>query len=334
MCVALKGINLGGWLIAERWMTPALFEGVRESGERAIGREMPEQAPGRLGKHRREFITEKDFKWIAAHGFDFVRLPVGYWLFETTESFVEGEEYVKLAFRWAEKHKLKVILDFHGLQGSQNGQDHSGQVGKVKFYKRYHTNRALATVDYLTRQYGHEPALLAIELINEPKIHWFIFRLVRYYERAYRIAQRNVAPRVKIIVSDAFKPLRLARALHRKQLGEQLVLDVHLYQLFSKFDKRLSYEDHIRKIHDEWQPLLTRLHTYVDVLVGEWSAALPGEALHQRDARQLCSYYYESQKQLFDELAWGHSYWSYKAPGNGPWDFVGYDFEAVKREQG
>lgn len=307
-------------------MTPALFEGVKENGERAIGRELSENASDRLHEHRKAFITEDDFKWIAEHGFDFVRLPVGYWLFETAESFVEGEEYVKSAFRWAQAHGLKIILDFHGLQGSQNGQDHSGQVGKVKFYKRSYTDRALATVEYLTRQYGHEPVLIAIELINEPKVRWFIFRLVSYYKRAYRIAQRNVAPGVKIIVSDAFKPLRLARALSRKRLGDQLVLDVHLYQLFSSSDKGLTYEGHLQKIEQEWRPLLHELNDYVDVLVGEWSAALPGEALHGRDARQAYEQYYTAQKILFDELTWGYSYWSYKAPGNGPWDFAGYGF--------
>lgn len=313
-------------------MTPALFDGVKEHGERAIGREVAEQASDRLRKHRNTFITEEDFKWIAENGFDFVRLPVGYWLFEKAESFIEGEDFVKSVFRWAHAHGLKVILDFHGLQGSQNGQDHSGQVGKIKFYKRRYTNRALATVDYLTREYGHEPALLAIELINEPKVRWFIFRLIRYYKRAYRIAQQNTAPGVKIIVSDAFQPLRLARALNRKQLGDQLVLDVHLYQLFSSSDKELTYEGHLHKIEQQWRPLLHELSSYVDVLVGEWSAALPADALQGRDARPAYERYYAAQEDLFNDLTWGYCYWSYKAPGNGPWDFAGYGFIGPSRK--
>ncbi len=321
--MALKGVNLGGWLIAERWMTPALFAGVQADGERAIGRELStDTAVDRLHRHRQAFITERDFRWIARHGFDFVRLPVGYWLFESAEGFVDGEEYVQRAFTWAHKHKLKVILDFHGLQGSQNGQDHSGQAGKVRFYKKRYTRRALATVEYLTRRYGHEPALLAIELINEPKVHWFIFRLIRYYVRAYRIAQENVAPSVRIIVSDAFKPLRVARALARKRLGGQLVLDVHLYQLFSESDRRLTYEGHLKKIDHEWRPLLIELNKYGDVLVGEWSAALPSEAMQGLNGARACRQYYGAQQNAFDELTWAHSYWSYKAPGNGPWDFA------------
>lgn len=316
--MALRGINLGGWLIGERWMTPQLFEGVANQGERAIGRELSPQASAeRIEKHRKTFITESDFAWIAAHGFDFVRLPVGYWLFEEAEEFISGERYVQLAFEWAQKHALKVVLDFHGLQGSQNGQDHSGETGKVRFYKRGQRARALATVDYLTQRYGYEPALLAIELINEPKVRWFIYRLVRYYAKAYAIAAANVRPDVKIIVSDAFKPIRMARALARRGLGEQLVLDVHLYQLFSSEDQELTLEQHHDKAATEWRELLDKLSTYIPVLVGEWSAALPAKV----SAPEASQAYFRIQAETFDAHTWAHSYWSYKAPGNGAWDY-------------
>lgn len=322
--MALKGINLGGWLIAERWMTPGLFEGVKGEGERAIGRELPhEEATRRIDVHRSSFITEQDFQWIAAQGFDFVRLPVGYWLFEEAESFISGEKYVQLAFQWAREHKLKVILDFHGLQGSQNGQDHSGQAGKVRFYRSRHRSRALATVEYLTRHYGREPGLLAIELINEPKAPGFLFRLVNYYIKAYKIAVANVDPGVKIIVSDAFRPMKMARALGRRRLGDQLVLDVHLYQLFSQEDQQMSLNEHMVKAKDEWTELLTCLSEYMPVLVGEWSAVLPEKV----SSAGSCEDYYRAQKRTFDACAWAHSYWSYKVPGSAIWSFRDIPFE-------
>jgi len=324
--MALRGINLGGWLIAERWMTPSLFEGVIGHGERAIARELPRDvARKRLREHRDTFITEKDFRWIARHGFDFVRLPVGYWLFYDDEGFISGEAYLRQAFAWAEKYGLKVVLDFHGLQGSQNGQDHSGQVGKVKLYRRKHMKRALETVKYLSETYGHKPTLLAFELINEPKVHWFVWRLVRYYVKAYRIAQRHVAPEVKIIVSDAFQPLRLARALSRKRLGEQLVLDVHLYQLFSAEDQALNYEQHLQKVNEEWSVLTRELSNYMPILVGEWSAVLPEPALKMRQRDTAQSEYYKVQLNVFNEHAWAHSYWSYKTPEGGPWSYRHYE---------
>lgn len=321
---ALRGINLGGWLVAERWMTPELFRDIADQGERAIGYELgQEEAARRLQEHRKRFITEKDFAWIARQGFDMVRLPVGYWLFEDDTGFVSGESYVDKAFGWADKHGLGVILDFHGLQGSQNGHDHSGQTGRVRLYRRGNRSKALQTMEYLAKKYGKEPALIAIEIINEPKVRWFLWRLLRYYDEAYRIAQQYVRSDVKIIVSDAFQPLRMARALSRRQYGDQLVLDVHLYQVFSRGDQHLSFDEHVAKVEDEWRPLLQKLHAYVPlVLVGEWSAALPLLAYGGIDGgeKAMVGGYYHCQEKLFDELAWGHCYWSYKAPGAGVWD--------------
>lgn len=322
---ALQGINLGGWLIAEQWMTPDLFRDVTRHGERALGRELGvEVAHGRLETHRKTFITEKDFAWIKHAGFDTVRLPVGYWLFEGDEGFVTGETYVDKTFRWAHRHSLGVILDFHGLPGSQNGHDHSGEVGKVRLYKKDNRRRALVMMEYLARRYGQEPALLAIEVINEPKVRWFLGRLLKYYDEAFAIVQRFVRPDVKIIVSDAFKPLRMAKALSRRDYGDQLVLDVHLYQVFSRRDQELSFDEHVDKVRHEWQPLLEKLTSYVPaVLAGEWSAALPVHAYDGLVGGEAgnAGTYYKAQKELFDELTWGHCYWSYKAPGCGVWDF-------------
>lgn len=318
MTKALRGINLGGWLVAERWMTPALFAGVEGDGEIALVRELGyETAKKRLQAHRNTFITEDDFRWIAEHGFDFVRLPVGYWLFSTTDDFIDGEMHLRRAFEWAHLHELKVVLDFHGLQGSQNGQDHSGQVGKVRFYRRGNRRQALETLEYMCRTYGGSEALLAIELINEPKARWFLWGLLRYYDRAVAIAGRHLAPTVQIIVSDAFKPHRMARALARRAYGNRLVLDVHLYRVFGKSEQELSVDEHIAAVNGEWKELLADLGKQVPVIVGEWSAALPLRADHEGRSAE----YFKAQQKVFDEGAWAHSYWSYKAPGSGAWDY-------------
>ena len=46
-----------------------------------------------------------------------VRLPIGYWAFETApgEPYISGQlPYLEKAVEWAEKHNLKVIIDLHG----------------------------------------------------------------------------------------------------------------------------------------------------------------------------------------------------------------------------
>lgn len=306
-------------------MTPELFQDVTATGERSIGRQLGEAAArARLKAHRDTFITEGDFKWIKRHGFDVVRLPVGYWLFEEASGYISGGNYVDKAFEWAQKHGLKVILDFHGLQGSQNGHDHSGEVGKVRAYWWFNRRRALHTMKYLAQTYGHEPSLVAIELINEPKLPWFMWFLLRYYDQAIAIVTRYARDDVKCIVSDAFQPLRLAKALSRRGYGDRLVLDVHLYQVFSAADTRLSFDEHVDKVEREWAELLNELYEYVPhVLVGEWSAALPAEAYTDMPGGEVENVrrYFSAQQKVFDEHAWAHCYWSYKAPGAGSWDY-------------
>jgi glucan 1,3-beta-glucosidase len=330
----LKGINLGGWLVAEKWMTPNLFRGVTGDGEIAIARELgKEEAIRRLEAHRRTFITEKDFMWIQQHGFDVVRIPVGYWLFEQTSDFVDGEVYLKQAFQWAEQYGLKVILDFHGLQGSQNGLDHSGRVGPIRMYWWWNRRKALQTLEYMCRTYGREPALIGLEVINEPADSWFLWRLMRYYDKAFTIAAQYLPLDCKIIVSDAFKPLQVAQKLRSKPYAHRIVLDIHLYQAHYLDNNPemtpLSFNDHIRVVETEWTTLLQQLSTDFEILVGEWSGGLPQPAYKNVAGGEaaVVNTYIDVQRKLFQKYAWAECYWTYKAPGMGVWNYHRLDIK-------
>lgn len=55
-----------------------------------------------------------------------MRIPIGYWAYEVAsgEPYIQGQhEYLLKAIGWAGKHGLKVIIDLHGVPGSQNGYD-------------------------------------------------------------------------------------------------------------------------------------------------------------------------------------------------------------------
>ena len=70
----IKGVNLGNWLVLEKWMSPALFEGTEAQDEyylpRWLSREVYE---ARIRIHRSEYITERDFAAIRAMGMEAVR---------------------------------------------------------------------------------------------------------------------------------------------------------------------------------------------------------------------------------------------------------------------
>jgi aryl-phospho-beta-D-glucosidase BglC (GH1 family) len=57
-------------------------------------------------------------------------LPIGYWAWDVSggEPYIQGQlAYLNKAVTWAQKYNLKVIVDLHGVPGSQNGFDNSGQ---------------------------------------------------------------------------------------------------------------------------------------------------------------------------------------------------------------
>lgn len=324
----MRGVNLGGWLVAERWITPELFDGVEHDGEIALVRELGrKKASQRLEEHRRSFITKKDFLWIQQHGFDVVRVPVGYWLFEETGDFVDGERYLKKAFRWAQEIGLKIILDFHGLQGSQNGMDHSGSAGPIRMYWPWNRRKALKTLEYMCKTYGTESALVGLEVINEPLDRWFLWRLMGYYDKAFAIASQYLPPECKIIVSDALKPRLTAKKLQGKHYSGRIVLDIHLYQAHY-YDNdpaaaTLGFDEHLENVRMEWKNLLHELSADFEILVGEWSAGLPARAYIDMPGGESAwvAEFLHTQRKLYEDYAWAECYWTYKAPQWGVWDY-------------
>ena len=78
----LRGVNLGGWLVLEKWITPSLFAGMQATDETSYCVELGEaEATRRLHHHWNTFITRDDFAWLKRAGINAVRLPVGHWLF-------------------------------------------------------------------------------------------------------------------------------------------------------------------------------------------------------------------------------------------------------------
>ena len=59
-------------------------------------------------------------------------------------------DYVDKLLDWAEKYGLSVLLDIHGVKGSQNGFDNSGQMMGFEWTSVLNTEpKGLVTVRYL-----------------------------------------------------------------------------------------------------------------------------------------------------------------------------------------
>jgi aryl-phospho-beta-D-glucosidase BglC (GH1 family) len=136
------------------WITPSLFD---NTGNADIVDEWTfaqfqdrNVAQARLMTHWNTWITEADFQSIARAGYVFVsaryhtlrtermhlvfffkrlnhvRIPIGYWAYEVGpgEPYIQGQhQFLQKAVGWAKKYNLKVIVDLHGVPGSQNGYE-------------------------------------------------------------------------------------------------------------------------------------------------------------------------------------------------------------------
>ncbi len=115
----IRGVNLGNWLVLEKWMDIRIFEGCEAEDETWLVRDLPEEElHRRIRKHRDTYVTEEDFAWIAEKGINLVRIPVPYFVFGDRKPFMGCIQYVDKAFDWAEKYGLKVMLDLHTVPGS------------------------------------------------------------------------------------------------------------------------------------------------------------------------------------------------------------------------
>ena len=139
----MRGTSLGGWLVLEPWITPSLFYqflGVTEKFRhlnnsealknhvaidsltfcKALG---PVEANRQLRLHWKTWVTEEQIRSLASKNITHIRIPVPDWLYTPYGPF-EGcydgaVEVLDSVLHWAEKHKLKVLLDIHAVRGSQ-----------------------------------------------------------------------------------------------------------------------------------------------------------------------------------------------------------------------
>ena len=141
----LKGANLGSWLIPEKAFMSRdspLNESLCELVKRARTPEARATLEAEMQHHVETWVTEAHFDWMAAHGINMVRVPLGWWNvldFSELPEVGVGPSWVAMppaaevsmraldrVFAWSEARGMRVLLDLHGAPGSQNGMDHSG----------------------------------------------------------------------------------------------------------------------------------------------------------------------------------------------------------------
>ncbi|PID33015.1 hypothetical protein CR969_02975 [Candidatus Saccharibacteria bacterium] len=272
-----------------------------------------------------QFITEKDFAWLKEHGVNAVRIPVGYWILDGDGPLFSSIGKLDWAVKMAKKYGLKVLIDLHAAPGSQNGQDHSGVIGRLDWYK-HKTNRQ-KTIEILVRlaeRYNDDDTVWGIELLNEPQF----FRggreiLKQFYQQAYDAISKVARPGLAVVFHDGFKPYRLSGAI--KPNGDLPVyMDHHWYsfvmpELFSIklplyfYKLRMKLDIRLTKLLCRSQP----------IIIGEWSGVIPGpraDKMKKSERIKLVKQSISLQQKLYKDFG-GWFYWNYKTESQDVWNF-------------
>lgn len=319
----LRGVNLGAWLVLERWMTARTYRGTDAEDEYNLCLTLGDKAKARLDEHRETFITASDFRWISQRGLNAVRLPVGYWALEAPKPYVECSRFIDFALDQCQQNNLKLLLDLHGAPGSQNGWDHSGRAGAINWPKDpKNIQETLRVVESFAQKYGSHPALYGIELLNEPRPEVPLDILQDYYQQGYARVRKYLNPDVAVVIHDSFRPLVWKKFMQQPAFSN-VILDTHLYQCFDKQAKSRSALEQLAFSLNRKASLDEMQQEELPALVGEWSLSLPEEAMSGLSTLQIESVTrgYADTQLLNYEGTRGWFFWSYKLEEESEWHF-------------
>ncbi|OTA99742.1 glycoside hydrolase family 5 protein [Hypoxylon sp. CI-4A] len=245
----IRGVNLGGWLVLEPWITPSVFEATPDSvvDEYTLNAILGvEEATNRLKQHWSTWITADDFREIALKGLNFVRIPVGYWSVTPLpgEPYASGAyKYLHLAADWAHNNNLRVMIDLHGAPGSQNGLDNSGRRGAVQWTQGDTITQTLNALNKLRDDFASHPAVASIELLNEPMSPDLNMDMVRQFmsSGALNLQNSNIA----VAFHDAFLGVTSWDGWGEPSSASSLLLDTHHYEVFDSGQLQMSIDGHV-----------------------------------------------------------------------------------------
>ena len=286
----IRGVNLGGWLDLEPFITPSMFNFPAVDNivdEWTLTEKLGTTASRVLEAHYSSFVTKQTFIDIQNAGLDHVRIPYPYWAVAT----YEGDPYVpRIAWRyllraieWARECGLRINLDLHSVPGSQNGWAHSGHQGSIDWLigaeGALNGQRSLDIHNQLSQFFAQERyknVITIYGLVNEPKMLVIPVQSVTDWStQAVELVRKNGISQW-ITFGDGF--LKLSEWVDIfKGVDEKLVMDTHQYQIFNVPELALTHQNKIKTACEGWSQLMSTANNpstgWGPTLDGEWSQA-------------------------------------------------------------
>ena len=293
---AVKGINLGNWLVPEGYMfkfkhahSPSEIAGLIEAlvGSEAAARFWTE--------FRDDYIAEDDIRFIKAAGFNTVRVPLNWRLFvEPGDGGADifngpGWSLLDRLVQWCRDYDLRVIIDLHAAPGGQTGVNHDDGTGfPLTFYVPRYERLTIALWQKLAAHYRDATTILGYDLLNEP--------ISPYSDEKY------LNPRLEPFYRD------IVTAIRSVDLNHVVLLAGALWSTsFAVFDRPFD-RNAVYTYHKFWaNPTRDSLQSYVN-FSNRWNVPLLiGETGENSD------HWNEMFRRLNEQFGIGWCFWTYKS---------------------
>ena len=289
----IRGVNLGGWLVLEPWITPSLFRQFENLPYEQIAvdeytfnqRLGPQEAQRQLEIHWSTWVQEEDFKRLHDYGMSHIRIPLGWWIFGDSPYFAHNISHLDRGLALAAKYSLKVLLEIHGAPGSQNGFDNSGMACKSTYeFIEYNcmtncqektdwienrTNLLLTQkiLMKIAEKYKDNPVVWGLGFVNEPFWKSDLKFLKQWYEETYHLV-REIVPDWILIMDTSFRPLEWENFMKDVNKYEKVLFDQHIYVW------PFTMETDPNQILEDSCHLVDQIHFLQPSIVGEWSLGI------------------------------------------------------------
>ncbi|SEN30908.1 glucan 1,3-beta-glucosidase [Duganella sp. CF517] len=173
---ALRGVNLGNYLIQEFWMMGQGGAGIDDQCklEAVLDKRFGYAERERLyALFRDNWIKPRDWDMLPKLNLNLVRLPFIYSVVEDEKNprhlRADAWRYLDNAIDEAEKRGIYVVLDLHGAVGSQGWEHHSGCAGKNKYWDTPEfQERTIWLWQQIAARYKDRGAVAGYSVLNEP----------------------------------------------------------------------------------------------------------------------------------------------------------------------
>ena len=294
--VMLRGVNLGGWLALEKWMSPAMFAGTDAQDETHLCLALDDVVKQeRYRRHRDTWITEGDFVWLAARGLGLVRIPVPFFVFGDHGPFLGCVDRLTGRSTGPSGTGFGSCPSSMSCRKARTGStaaDFAACAGSIR-NRRMSTSRSTYSSTSRSATADH-PSLWGIEVLNEPvsREQWALLDvptryppadaaratgsepvptafLKHFYPRAYeRIRARSDA---RVVFHDGFRMSEWVGFLDGAGF-ENIIIDTHLYVMWHTLEAPESeLADYLAHVARRFGDTLRVYSAHFPILVGEWN---------------------------------------------------------------